>query len=651
MAGKQLKASIILNMEGNVSSKSRQFSNSIDAMAKKNSKSFKVLKNNIASFSNTLDKVGTRSILGMTAAAYGFNRTFIKTAAMFERYQLQANSLFGGPEGGKQAMAWAKQNAKETVLSLEQVMDLMTTMKGFGMNPMDGKLKIMEDVSAQHGWTYDKLSGAMMQIDQMYAKGKIGMDDAKLLMGYGVNVYKEIATALNVPIEKVMAAGSSKKGLGLKFLEIFFKQLGIESDGASKNAMNKWDGLISNLGDSWQQFQQNVMNRGPFDKLKNRVRQIKSFVEDKDKANAAAHSTAETFDYSIDAATGAAEGLWAVIKGIGTGIKYAADKAGEVHDYFFGARKETEGVDKNVNKTITDMKILAEVLAGMYIANKAFRMAKPVVKGSWKLGKGVFKPFAWVWKKVFGKNKPEVGEEYQKPGSNLPKAAQVQRVFVTNWPRGGFGNNGGSDDFGGNDRNNKNKKNRQKKGPGKGRNRSSRIVNAGEEILQDVEKAGGKGLWNKIKSIGNPKKLWGSIKSIGSGAKGLGSKLPWISAAITAANVASDDNNTQRGADIGNEVGYWIGGTLGSLTDEVTGPFGTIVGAQIGQTIGDKLGAMVGSWFDDEKDKKDTASAQQDLKGKIDININLPEGASVGSSYSSFGGMNPFNLMTGGYIP
>lgn len=637
MGVKQLKASIIIDMTGNVMQKAGQFGNAIDRMVKKNSASIKSLGNDIKYLSDNLDRFGTRAVLGVTAAGVAIDRTFVKTAAMFERYQIQTSSLFGGPEQGKAAMNWAKQNAKDTVLSLQQVMEMMTEMKGFGMDPMDGKLMTMENVAAQHGWTYDKLHGAMAQIEQMFAKQKISMDDAKILSAYGVNIYQELSRATGINQKRIMQLGS-KGLLGNKALEVFFKQLDKESKGASASAMKTWDGLISNLGDDWEQWEENVMNRGVFDKLKNKARQIKAFVENPDKANASAHNTAAILNHSIDMATAGAEGLWDVFKGIGTTI----DKTSTLLGGWAIKLGIADEKAKSTDKSLTGIKYLVEGIAALWLANKAVRTGIPFAKAGWKVGKGVyktgkgiFKGGRWGWRKIFGHGRPEIGTEITGAGPvpPVPGVGSVMQVFVTNWPRPRPGR-----DYSGGDINvdAETKKGRRKKGPGKGRSRFSKLFSAGEEVLEDAEQ------------VATKTGAWGRIKSLFSGAGRAAKALPLLGVASAAVDVATADNNTQRGAALGSSAGAWVGGALGTLTDEFTGPFGTIVGAEIGQSIGDKLGSMIGSWFDDKKDDQPT---QQPVNGRIDLNLNLPAGVTVGSSMQSFGGASPINLLTGGYIP
>ncbi|HCJ0148091.1 TPA: tape measure protein [Salmonella enterica subsp. enterica serovar Infantis] len=686
MAAKQLKASIIIDLGGNVAQKAGQFSNAISRMVQRNSSTIRSFNTDIKALSSNIDKMGSRAIMGAAAIGYAFNKSFIKTAATFEDYHVQANSLFGGPAQGKKVMQWAQKNAKDTSLSLEQVMQQMMQMKAFGMNPMGGKLNIMEDVMAQRGWNYDKMNLAMTQLEQMHARQKITDQDANALYSEGLDVYKELAIITGKSESQIRALGS-KGLLRSNEIELVFKQLGIESKGAATAGMNRFNQMISNLGDDWTTWQENVMNRGTFNKLENKIRQFKTFIENPDKANSVAHNTAAILNHSIDMATASAEGLWDVFKGIGNTVTTISDDIGKAAAWMQG----TDGKEKDKKQstatpatTLNGVKYLTEGLATAWLANKAIRTSYSLGKGVFKTGKWGYKAVKgtvkggigagrWSWRKAFGGKRPQVENEIPGSGAgSFPVGTdKVMRVFVTNWPASGFGGSD-FDGFGGDG-----KKSRRKKGPGKGRGRFSRVIGAGEEVLEDAEHvAGKKGFWNRTKSlfrgagrfvtsmpwvanIANrsgqfsdalPASGMSRFKSLFSGAGRLAKAMPWAGAALAAADVATATNNTQRGAAIGGSAGAWIGGALGTLTDEFTGPFGTIVGEQLGQSLGDKLGAMLGSLFDDKKDTQ-TAQQQQPVTGRIDLNLNLPDGVTVGSSVSSFGGFNPINLMTGGYIP
>ncbi|MGQ3663291.1 tape measure protein [Citrobacter braakii] len=630
---KSLKASVILNLMGNIGGKTREFGDAFSRMAKRNSASIRTLKNDIKGLSAGLDSFGNRAILTAGAVGTAFNMSFVKTAATFERYQRQMNVLFGGPQQGKKAFDWVKQNAKETTLSLQQAMELTSEMKSFGMNPMDGSLRTMEDTAAARGWQYDKMHGALMQLEQMYSRKKILGQDTATLSTYGIDVYAELSKATGVAEEKIRGLGS-KGLLGTKAIKILWKQLAKESQGASAEAMKGWDGMISNLGDDWSQFQKNVMDRGVFDKLKNRVREFKRFIENPEKSGVAAHNTAAVLNHSINIATESAKGLYDAFSDIYT-------MSTKTYDTLNGWAVKLGLVDdkvKNTKESLLSVRHVVEAIALLYLGNKALRMAAPFVKGGWKMGKygfkagrGMYRGGRWSYRKLFRRNRPEIA-----PPAGLPEgAAGVQRVFVTNWPAGGAGlDMPGSGDGKRSGKTHEKKpgktpgkKNPPKKGPGRNRNRPVSLTPP--ETTPTPPEAPASPRRSRLPGGGTV-------------------ALMAADTAMTLVNVAGEQNNTDRGADIGSTAGMWIGGALGSLTDEFTGPFGTMVGMEIGQTVGEQLGAWLGSFFDDKDAEK---ADEEPLKGRIDLNVNLPDGASIGSSFSTFNRASPVNLLSGGYMP
>lgn len=620
MGARNLKASIILNMKGNVGEKADAFGKSVSRMVKRNSVAIRTLKNDIKGLSAGFDSFGNRAILTAGAVSAAFNMSFVKTAASFERYRRQMNVLFEGPQQGKKAFDWVKQNAKETTLSLQQAMELTTEMKAFGMNPMDGSLRIMEDTAAGRGWQYDKLHGALQQLEQMFAKQKILQEDAKVLTTYGIDVYKEISKATGIDAKKLRIAGSKGK-LGNGAIKILWQQLAKESKGASAEAMKGWDGMISNLGDDWSQFQKNVMDRGVFDKLKNRVRELKNFLEDPGKSGIAAHNTAAVLNHSINIATESAKGLYDAFSDIYT-------LSTKTYDTLNGWAVKLGLVDdkvKNTKDSLLSVRHIAEALALLYIGNKAVRMGAPLAKGAWKTtrygwkaGRGVYRGGRWVGRKLLRRRSPEVDTPVGMPES----VGSVQRVFVTNWPAGGMGMSDGRTP----------QKGPKKKGPGKGRGRTTRVTPS----VPDVP-------------VPPPAPELPAARAKRTRLPGKGSlAFMAVDTAMTLADVADKKTNADRGADIGATAGMWVGGALGTLTDEFTGPFGTMIGMELGQTVGEQLGSWLGSFFDDKKDEK---SDSEPIKGRIDLNLNLPEGVSVKSSYSTFNGASPINLLNGGYLP
>lgn len=64
--------------------------------------------------------------------------------------------------------------------------------------------------------------------------------------------------------------------LGRKAIHALLRGMGRDAQGAAKEQMKTWDGLVSNLEDTWTSMQARFMEHGAFDALK---KELGDFVE------------------------------------------------------------------------------------------------------------------------------------------------------------------------------------------------------------------------------------------------------------------------------------------------------------------------------------------------------------------------------------
>ena len=132
MAG-QFRASIIIDLMGNIAQRSRQFSGNISSMARSSQTAMNGLRNSVASVSNSIDRLGSSATRtfgmltagGATIAGLGYtaNKLFISIAATRENQRIALNSLYkGNQQHASEMMQWAIQNAKDSTWGLTGVM-------------------------------------------------------------------------------------------------------------------------------------------------------------------------------------------------------------------------------------------------------------------------------------------------------------------------------------------------------------------------------------------------------------------------------------------------------------------------------------------------------------------------------------------------
>lgn len=703
---KNLKASLIVDLLGNISSKSRQWSQDLGAFSHAGQRglggvgtvvrrlggdaeisssrmrqAFRGMRSGMHAVSADMDrlKLSAEGVFGSLtrlygliaggAAIYGFKKAFIDPAAAMENYTIRLNSINHGDTAKTEATkAWAVQNAKDTTWGLAGVMQEYTSSRSFGMNDSQAKkfITMLQDQGGYHGWSLPDAQGASLQLKQMYARQSIQAQDANLLTGYGINVYQLLADKLKVD-QKVIRDKGERGLLGPDAIRLLFQVMAEQAAGAQKNAMNSWTGLTSQMGDVWDQFARKVMDAGPFSFLKTQMSGILEQIADMQKdgsldglANDIGQGMLTAFTSAKDAVT------WLVEK-----IKAARQALKQLRD---------DGYGKTLDNIASAAKTLAKYLLLVYAARTALRLGRAVGMGALRLGAT---PLRYTLATVgavtspFRKRQPVMPGELPGRGGRFMNflsgvnPAAVQPVFVTNWPAGalaGAGGNGGNtliEEGGGKKR----RSGRTKKGPGKGRGIST-VVTAGEELAESAAKKGlfGRmasrvgGWFGKIPGLSKA----GSLLSAAGSKLGLGKVAGWLGkggkllgrfgggafgAALLAAPTLLDSQASahDKGAAVGSGVGAVVGGTLGTLA----GP----VGAAIGSTVGSYLGDYLGGWLTDAYQKitgNDNGSGQAVQKAAARVELVAPPGwdkRSIDIDDSDMFGLD-LNFYSGGnYVP
>ncbi|HBH7970231.1 TPA: tape measure protein [Escherichia coli] len=683
MTGKRLKASVIIDLNGNLSRRSRQYSNQINALSRSGQSSLRALRMEVVRVSGAIDRMGSLSTrtfrmlsagaLGIAGVGYTANKLFIGAAAQREQQIIAMNSLYHGDKVRAQAMmAWAKQNAKDTTWGLSGVLDEIRSSKGFGMTDEQTKLFItmLQDQGAMHGWDLPTAQGASLQLKQMFARQQITAADANLLTGYGINVYQTLADALGKDVKDIRKQGEKGK-LGLKSILTVFRTLSEQSKGAQASAMNSWDGMFAQMEANLLEFRIKVANSGPFEEIKNEMRRVLNWHDMADKSgelDALAENIGQKFLTTFRTVKIAAQELWRWLK---------------------PGKDALAWVDQN----IVSLKKLAAVLVSVWLANKALRAGWAVAKPSWQVASYPFKTGRRMWRWMRNRKRGQAGLPVPDAmtSETLLQGIGIQRVFVINWPRGfgGYGSGGGR---------------RGRSGgrmapllprqplllsgpqplalpaprpvltlpppgvpvtarpaplplPGKS-GLLSRLAGsaAGQLVTGTVGKLAdaGRAVGGWFSGIGN--KLAGSaigrVVTKGAGAlgwmgKGAGRALSRLGGpvmgALQLAPVLMDEQASthEKAGAIGSTAGAWLGGAVGSLA----GPLGTVAGATLGSVAGEYLGGFVTDLYQ-KWTAPDKEPQEQKVNAEASLRVELGEGLRLASSRVTEDGMG-LNIYAG----
>lgn len=683
MTGKRLKASVIIDLNGNLSRRSRQYSNQINALSRSGQSSLRALRMEVVRVSGAIDRMGSLSTrtfrmlsagaLGIAGVGYTANKLFIGAAAQREQQIIAMNSLYHGDKVRAQAMmAWAKQNAKDTTWGLSGVLDEIRSSKGFGMTDEQTKqfITMLQDQGAMHGWDLPTAQGASLQLKQMFARQQITAADANLLTGYGINVYQALADATGTDVKKIRDLGTKGK-LGMKSILTVFRTLSEQSKGAQASAMNSWDGMFAQMEANLLEFRIKVANSGPFEEIKNEMRRVLNWHDMADKSgelDALAENIGQKFLTAFRTVKIAAQELWRWLK---------------------PGKDALAWVDQN----IVSLKKLAAVLVSVWLANKALRAGWAVAKPSWQVASYPFKTGRRMWRWMRNRKRGQAGLPVPDAmtSETLLQGIGIQRVFVINWPRGfgGYGSGGGR---------------RGRSGgrmapllprqplllsgpqpltlpaprpvlalpppgvpvtarpaplplPGKSGLLSRLAGSAAGQLvtgtvgkLADAGRAAGgwfSGIGNKLADSAIGRVVTKGAGALGWMGKGAGRALSRLGGpvmgALQLAPVLMDEQASthEKAGAIGSTAGAWLGGAVGSLA----GPLGTVAGATLGSVAGEYLGGFVTDLYQ-KWTAPDKEPQEQKVNAEASLRVELGEGLRLTSSRVTEDGMG-LNIYAG----
>ncbi|HFJ1373281.1 TPA: tape measure protein [Salmonella enterica] len=683
MTGKRLKASVIIDLNGNLSRRSRQYSNQINALSRSGQSSLRALRMEVVRVSGAIDRMGSLSTrtfrmlsagaLGIAGVGYTANKLFIGAAAQREQQIIAMNSLYHGDKARAQAMmAWAKQNAKDTTWGLSGVLDEIRSSKGFGMTDEQTKqfITMLQDQGAMHGWDLPTAQGASLQLKQMFARQQITAADANLLTGYGINVYQALADATGKDVKKIRDLGTKGK-LGMKSILTVFRTLSEQSKGAQASAMNSWDGMFAQMEANLLEFRIKVANSGPFEEIKNEMRRVLNWHDMADKSgelDALAENIGQKFLTTFRTVKTAAQELWRWLK---------------------PGKDALAWVDQN----IVSLKKLAAVLVSVWLANKALRAGWAVAKPSWQVASYPFKTGRRMWRWMRNRKRGQAGLPVPDAmtSETLLQGIGIQRVFVINWPRGfgGYGSGGGRRGrSGGRMAPQLPRQPLLLSGPqplalpaprpvlalpppgvpvtarpaplplsGKSGLLSRLAGSAAGQLvtgtvgkLADAGRAAGgwfSGIGNKLAGSAIGRVVTKGAGALGWMGKGAGRALSRLGGpvmgALQLAPVLMDEQASthEKAGAIGSTAGAWLGGAVGSLA----GPLGTVAGATLGSVAGEYLGGFVTDLYQ-KWTATDKEPQEQKVNAEASLRVELGEGLRLTSSRVTEDGMG-LNIYAG----
>ena len=662
MASSGNSTSFYINLAGNISQQAARFGRDVSQFAtqsgakltalsariKATGVHFKTLGAGIGAVSNKINSMGNMTIpilgVGAAAGAATVGKSMLRTAADFEMAGIRMKQTFG--DQGDAANKWLQKFATDTPMAFADTQQAMMRLKTAGIDPMNGSLQALVDYNAKVGGDAENLNGYISAISKGFIKGKLSMEEINPLLERNVKVFDLLAQETGGKytadqMQKMLQEGK----LGRKAIAALLRAMGRDAKGAAKEQMKTWDGLVSNLEDTWTSMQARFMEHGAFDTLK---KEMGSFVDwlnekiDDGTLDEFAKTVSDVLVKALQELKSAATEIKPILENIGSVMSWIAEKAGGYGN-------------------------IAKFAAALYGANKLARISLSAGQSVYGFGKGVAGVSKATWgigKALFGRGKKgSLPNPADSVASAIGQTAGVQSVYVVNMPTD-FGGVGG--DFSG-----KRKRGKKVRSKSNGKYRPNDLNHkpakavkptGAPKALPTVATSGGANVANGVKQATQSLKTTATnvskstvnlAKSATSAvSKTVSKAVPLLNTGLAMAQGAAvllDEDSTAR--EKSESIDSIAGSTAGAIIGQALIPIpvvGAAIGGFLGEYVGSWLGDKVGEQFE-EKPKTAEAPAQQ-ISAAV-ANVGQSVGNFVGSEIGEkLAGINPIDTKLNGQI-
>lgn len=230
----------------------------------------------LSSFTQSIDKAAAglvrfATLVGTAAAtAMGaFGKSVISTSAQFESFQATLETIEGSSEKASASLDWISDFAKKTPFEVAELTEAFVRLRAYGMDPTQGLMESLGDASSGMG-------KSLMQAVEMIADASTG--EFERIKEFGIKAKQEGDNVTFSWSQNGKDLSKTVKKTGTEITKFIQEQFGARFGGAMMRQSKTWKGMMSNLSDSWVDFQRRVGDAGFFEAVKNQLGRAMDFI-------------------------------------------------------------------------------------------------------------------------------------------------------------------------------------------------------------------------------------------------------------------------------------------------------------------------------------------------------------------------------------
>ncbi|MCA0339773.1 MAG: tape measure protein, partial [Proteobacteria bacterium] len=218
--------------------------------------------------------VGLATALGAGAAAFG--KSVIGVNAQFEGFEVALTTIEGSAEKARKSMDWVAKFARQTPYDVAGVTESFIKLKTYGIDPIaDNALRTLGDAASAMNKPLDQAVEALADATTF---------QFERLREFGITVEqkgKQVTFSYQKNGKQVQET-VQKSGEAVR--KWVLDNLGDRFNGAMIRQSKSWNGMMSNLGDAWEDFQLRAgRNGGFFETVKGYLADLLTYIDELDK--------------------------------------------------------------------------------------------------------------------------------------------------------------------------------------------------------------------------------------------------------------------------------------------------------------------------------------------------------------------------------
>jgi len=241
----------ILGYEVKGQEKLRQFNQSIETAARR------------------LTMFAAAAATAAAGAAALLGRSVIQTSAQFESFQATLETVEGSSEKARASLDWISDFAKKTPFEVEELTRSFVKLRAYGMDPTTGLLEDLGNASSAMG-------KSLMDAVEMIADASTG--EFERLKEFGIRASQAGDQVTFSWTENGKTLTKTVKKSGDEITKFIQERFGARFSGAMLRQSKTWNGMMSNLSDSWTDFQRRIGEGGFFEAVKRQLGRVLDFI-------------------------------------------------------------------------------------------------------------------------------------------------------------------------------------------------------------------------------------------------------------------------------------------------------------------------------------------------------------------------------------